>query len=198
MSFPIFAVNWERQGKRPNMRLDESLKEIAGIMNRLSARGETKGYALIGGLSVSVWKAPRGTRDIDLLVSLDTKEHIDKFCKSLEMEGLAPKVLKGAADDPVSCLIKASHNGIPVDMLVSTRKWEDEMISNAVAIDFHGVVIPVISAEDLIVMKLKAGGPRDLLDVQELLETEGLDMTRVETFAKRLRVDKRLAKVKNM
>ncbi|NOZ69905.1 MAG: hypothetical protein GXP46_11860 [Deferribacteres bacterium] len=81
-------------------------------------------------------------------------------------------------------------------MLIATRKWEDEAVSSAVPIDFRGVIIPVISAEYLIVMKLKAGSPRDLLDAQELLQTEGLDMTRVETLAKRLRVDRRLAKAK--
>jgi hypothetical protein len=178
------------------MGLNESLKEIAGIMNRLSARGITRGYALIGGLSVSVWKTPRGTRDIDFLVSLDSIEHIDKFCSALETEGLAPDVLTGDAGDPVPYLVKVSHKGVPVDMLISTKKWEDEAVSSSVAIDFHGVVIPVISAEYLIVMKLKAGGPRDLLDAQELLQIEGLDMTRVESLAKRLRVDKRLAKAK--
>jgi len=189
-------VNCERQEKRPGMGLDETLKEIAGIMNRLSAQGITRGYALIGGLSVSVWKTPRGTRDIDFLVSLDSIEHIDKFCRALETEGLAPDVLIGDAGDPVPYLVKVSHKGVPVDMLISTKKWEDEAVSNSVAIEFHGEVIPVISAEYLIVMKLKAGGPRDLLDAQELLQTEGLDMTRVESLAKRLRVDKRLAKAK--
>ncbi len=127
---------------------------------------------------------------------MDSIEHIDKFCKALETEGLVPDVLTGGPGDPVPYLVKVSHKGVPVDMLISTRKWEDEAVSYAVAIDFHGVIIPVISAEHLIVMKLKAGGPRDLIDAEELLQTEGLDMTRVETLAKRLRVDKRLAKAK--
>ncbi|MBI5740694.1 MAG: nucleotidyltransferase [Nitrospirae bacterium] len=178
------------------MGLHESLKKIAAIMNRFSDRGEIKGYALIGGLSVSVWKAPRGTRDIDLLVSLDPPEHINKFCKALEAEGLDPEVLKGGVGDPVPYLIKLSHKGVPVDIIVSTRKWEDEAISNAAAIDFQGVKIQVVSAEYLIAIKLKAGGPMDLLDAHELLQIEDLDMARVESLAKRLRVDKRLVKVK--
>ncbi|NOZ69906.1 MAG: nucleotidyl transferase AbiEii/AbiGii toxin family protein [Deferribacteres bacterium] len=87
------------------MGLDKSLKKIARIMNRLSASGVIKGYALIGGLSVSVWKTPRGTRDIDLLVSLDSTEHIDKFCNALKTEGLAPDILRGAVGDPFPYLV---------------------------------------------------------------------------------------------
>lgn len=177
------------------MRLDKSLKNITHIMNRLSVQGIIKGYALIGGLSVSVWKAPRATCDIDILVSLET-EHMNKFCKALSSEGLAPEVIRGSHDDPVPCLIKVSHEGVPVDILVSTRKWENEAISNAVQINFLGATLPVVSAEYLIVMKLKSGGPRDMLDAEELLQIEGLDKKKIETLAKRLRVDKRLTKTK--
>lgn len=81
-------------------------------------------------------------------------------------------------------------------MLIATSKWEDEAVEAAVLVKLGKVGIPVIPVEYLIVMKLKAGGPRDILDAEELLQTGRLDMESLERLAKRLRVDKRLEKVR--
>jgi hypothetical protein len=59
-------------------------------------------------------------------------------------------------------------------------------------VDVAGDQIPVSHPEDLILMKLEAGGPQDLLDVQELLSVSPpqLDVTRLKKSATRLRLGK--------
>ncbi|MBI5058019.1 MAG: nucleotidyltransferase [Nitrospirae bacterium] len=165
-------------------------------MNRLTGGGTIKGYVLIGGLSVSVWGLPRGTRDVDLLVSLESTNKITAFCRALNAEGFTTELCKGGIADPVPYLIKARKKDVPIDMIIATKKLEEEAVLNAVMLDFKGVKISVISPEYLIVMKLKAGGPRDLLDVKELLQMKALDMESITNLAKRFRADKRLAKIK--
>ncbi|MFZ3072384.1 MAG: nucleotidyltransferase [Thermodesulfobacteriota bacterium] len=177
------------------MSLERSLKEIARILNRLKKRGVITGYALIGGLSVSTWGIPRGTKDIDLLVALESIHNLGFFSEALEAEGLRPTIYAGGHLDPVPYLVKVIHKDVPVDMLIVTRKWEDEAIENAVAVDFHGIKVPVIPVEYLIVMKLASGGPRDLLDAEELLNIGGADLGILVGLAKRLRVTKRLEKI---
>lgn len=180
------------------MGLTESLKEIALIMNRLPDRGTIEGYVLIGGLSVSVWGQPRGTRDIDLLVSLEATEKIPALITVLKNDGFTAELCKGSITDPVPYLVRAHKKDVPIDIIIATRKMEDEAVANAVDIDFKGVKIPVISPEYLIIMKLKAGGPMDLLDVKELLLSKKLNMESITSLAKRFRVDKRLAKIRNL
>lgn len=178
------------------MSLERSLKQIAGILSKLKRGGAITGYALIGGLSVSTWGIPRGTKDIDLLVSLESVHNLEAFSEALEAEGLKPTVYEGGRLDPVPYLVKVIHKDVPVDMLIATRKWEDEAIENAIGVDFHGIKVPVIPVEYLIVMKLASGGPRDLLDAEELLNIGGADSEILAGLAKRLRVTKRLERVR--
>lgn len=178
------------------MPLERSLKDIAVTLNRLKRRGLITGYALIGGLSVSTWGIPRGTKDIDLLISLESIRNLRAFSEALEAEGLKPEVYAGGHLDPVPYLVKVIHKDVPVDMLIVTRKWEDEAVENAIAVDFHGIKVPVIPVEHLIAMKLKAGGPRDLLDAEELLNIGGADFKMLTGLAKRLRVTKKLEKIR--
>ncbi len=178
------------------MGIERSLKEVGKILNRLTRDRVIKGFVLIGGLSVSTWGVPRATKDIDLLISLESIHEMKAFRKALDGEGLKTKLLRGGPSDPVPYLLKAFHEDVPVDMLIATSKWEDEAVEAAVLVKLGKVGIPVIPVEYLIVMKLKAGGPRDILDAEELLQTGRLDMESLERLAKRLRVDKRLEKVR--
>ena len=177
------------------MSLERSLKEITVTLNRLKRQGAITGYALIGGLSVSTWGIPRGTKDIDLLVSLESVYNLKVFSEALEAEGLKSAIYAGGRFDPVPYLVKVIYKDVPVDMLIATRKWEDEAIEKAIGVDFHGIKVPVIPVEYLIAMKLKAGGPRDLLDAEELLNIGGADPDILVGLAKRLRVTKRLEKI---
>ena len=104
------------------MSLERSLKEIVIILNRLKRQGAITGYALIGGLSVSTWGIPRGTKDIDLLVSLESVYNLKVFSGALEAEGLKPTVCAGGRLDPVPYLVKVIHKDVPVDMLSLQRE----------------------------------------------------------------------------
>lgn len=178
------------------MSLERSLKEIAKKLSKLKRDGAIMGYALIGGLSVATWGFPRATKDIDFLVSLMSIQKLKAFAEALEAEGLKPEIRRGGHLDPVPYLVRLVHEDVPVDMLIVTKKWEDEAVANAVDVDFHGVMMPVIPLEYLIAMKLKAGGPRDMLDAEELLNIGGPDFVMLENLAKRLRVNKKLDKIR--
>lgn len=59
----------------------------------------------------------------------------------------------------------------------------------------EGPETPVIAVEDLIVLKLMAGGPGDLVDVADLLERAG-PLPELETRASELGVSELLQQVK--
>lgn len=128
-------------------------------------------YALVGGLAVGVWGAPRATKDIDLLIRAEdlarakdavracgyTLEALPmRFTDGMEMR----RVNKLLAGQLMSVdFILVDHNLEPVWQSRERRETETTPIS-------------VVSRESLIAMKLAAGRPQDQADVVKLTEQD--------------------------
>jgi hypothetical protein len=162
----------------------QKLNQAVDILAALCEEGHIGGFALVGGLAVSAWSLPRATMDVDLLVLVDSNNLnllVDALCNA----GMDAELRRGDFDDPVPCLIRADA----LDIIVATKKYEAEAIEQSIAVNIAGRDIPVASPEYLIILKLKAGGPRDLLDVQELLAANLVDRALLAKLAKRYRVE---------
>lgn len=170
--------------------LIQKLHQTLDVLNDLRNDGTIEGFALIGGLAVSVWSQPRATRDIDLLL-LARSEKLDDLVQTLCKAGLNAELRRGGFDDPVPLLIRADY----LDIIIATKKYEAETVDKSITVEFAGRDIPVASPEYLIILKLKAGGPRDLLDVKELLASNLVDQTALADLALRYNVDKLLHEV---
>lgn len=129
-------------------------------------------YALIGGLAVAAWGAPRATEDIDVLADASPSPELDA---ALPAAGFEAEWRRGAPDDPVPLLLRLrSASGPEIDVVCATQVWEREMLNRSIRVRIpEGPETPVIAVEDLIVLKLMAGGPRDFADVADLLERAG-------------------------
>jgi predicted nucleotidyltransferase len=147
---------------------EEVLERVVGVFERTGIA-----HALIGALAVAAWGAPRATEDIDLLADAAPSARLDA---ALGEAGFVPEWRRGDADDPVPLLLRlaGAAGGPDVDVLCVTRAWEREVLGRAVRVRIPGgAAVPVVTAEDLIVLKLLAGGPGDLADVAELLVQTG-------------------------
>lgn len=129
-------------------------------------------YALIGGLAVAAWGAPRATEDIDVLADVSPFPELDA---ALRAAGFDVEWRRGAPEDPIPLLLRLHRpDGPDIDVLCATRAWEREMLDRSIRIRIpEGSETSVIALEDLIVLKLMAGGPGDLADVSSLLEGVG-------------------------
>jgi hypothetical protein len=161
----------------------KKLNQALDLLTALRDDGSIRGFALIGGLAVSAWSPPRATQDVDLLVLLDSGNP-DHLVQALCGAGMKAELRRGGADDPVPYLIRADC----LDIIVATKKYEAEAIRQSIAVSIAGRDIPVASPEFLIILKLKAGGPRDLLDVQELLASNLVDHKLLAELATRYQV----------
>lgn len=148
-------------------RFEDALASLAAIFRERSVP-----YALIGGLAVATWGAPRATEDIDLLADVGPSPELDA---ALRAAGFEPEWRRGDPDDPIPLLLRLrSASGPEVDVVCATRAWEREMLSGSIRVRIPGgPEIPVIAIEDLIILKLMAGGPGDLADVADLLGRAG-------------------------
>jgi hypothetical protein len=70
---------------------------------------------------------------------------------------------------------------MPLDVVITSPGLHEEFLARARRLDLGGVEVPVVSAEDLVAMKILAGRRKDLEDVGGILRRQGeaLDLARV-------------------
>ena len=146
-------------------------------------------YTFIGGIAASVIGRPRTTRDIDILVALEEREWTS-FLYSAEQYGFSSRIhdcLKFAHELRVMPM-RHQMSGVDVDVVMAGLPFEMDTISNASPIDVMGVQAMLPRAEDLIIMKAVAHRPRDIADIESLIDRcQNLDwkyvLTRANEFA---------------
>lgn len=181
--------------------LKNILPEVVKVLNSLKKEGLIKSYALIGGMALAVRGFPRATKDLDFLIDAQEDSFKKKLPSRLNKFGFVVKVYKGDFSDPIKALIRIlDKDKTPlVDLILAHWKWEVEMINSAEELSFKDVPIPILKAEDLAILKVKAGGLRDLLDAEELIKVVSLsgelDKEKLFLLSKRLGVDRKLKKL---
>ncbi len=139
---------------------------------------------IIGGVAASLLGRPRVTRDVDALVIVDEKEW-ELFLVNGQTYGFVPRLsepLKFAHQARV-LLLRHETSGIDIDIAFGALPFEAESISRATWRTIGGVSLPLPAVEDLIIMKAIAHRPRDIVDIESLLDTHPrLDLRRVRRW----------------
>jgi hypothetical protein len=179
------------------------LQQLFGAASHKLSR--TIDYALIGGLSVAAWGVVRATQDIDFLADcepspisdLDFRNQLKSY---LERQHCKVEWRVGDYDDPVPLLLRLSlprsFSGLGADVLWAHKRWHRDALARSVAIIVSRQRVRLLHPEDLILLKLDAGGPQDIADVEGLLTDPPpeLNLARLKESAARLRLGKSLEK----
>ena len=127
--------------------------------------------ALIGGVALSAHGIARATLDTDVLVAdsavLDPTFWAD-FAGSQ-----APEIRRGDAGDPLLGAVRLTGTAEPVDVIVGRAPWTRQILDRRIRVVVSDHSLPVVDRADLVLLKLFAGGPQDLLDVRLLLAAGG-------------------------
>ena len=177
--------------------LTQALREIAGIFESMSAC-----YAVMGGVAVRIHAIPRPTHDVDFTVALARERLPDFFDRAMDAGyTIAEPYLRGWVDQVsgmplVKLRMYLQEHGIDVDIFLAESEFQASLLARRRHEDFEGGPIWFVSAEDLILLKLIAARPRDLLDVQDIFFTQGrLDEDYLRQWAAELGVSDRLDQV---
>lgn len=125
-------------------------------------------YVLIGGLAVSVHGYPRATIDVDFLIDVQ-KSLYPKIKEVFEANGAKVNVSKSSFDDPVGDVFNITFNGTRVQLITAKWAWEREAIKHCRIEKINSFKVNVPALEYLLILKEKAGGTKDRLDVDNLL-----------------------------
>lgn len=179
---------------------------VRAILNHVWSALEPLGFpcALMGGAALAVWNHPRATRDVDLLIGINSDD-IDRVIAQLGAAGCRPK------SDPPLTTIGALHFAqflytppgefydAQFDLWLADNDLHKSAISRRVRREIAGVSRPiyVLNCDDLILFKLVAGRMIDRADVAILLrENRGeIDFDYLNGWLERLDLEHAFAEV---
>ncbi|MBI5554826.1 MAG: nucleotidyl transferase AbiEii/AbiGii toxin family protein [Elusimicrobia bacterium] len=183
---------------------DKAFEKIDSVMKEAEGKNIVTSFALIGGMAVSAWGLVRATKDIDFLVSLVKRESaLSEFENILTKHKIKFTVHKGGYADPIGLLldlqVPVRLEKVSVQLIIATKTWEEEFAQATIEVKMGKISIPVIKAEELIVMKLRAGGPLDIYDIQQLLKInknkKDFNEKELRQKSKEMRLEKKLNKI---
>lgn len=131
-------------------------------------------YALIGGLAVSLRGQPRMTADVDMVILADVPRSL-ALVQALEGTNFKP-LFDGVAEVVQKAFIlplRHRTTNVKVDLALGLSGFERQAMARAEKLQLAGVSISVVTAEDLLMMKVLAGRPQDDQDIQGLMIAQG-------------------------
>ena len=145
--------------------------------------------AVIGGLAVSLRGLPRMTVDVDLVIQADLDDGL-RLVRDLPSTPFVP-LFDGVEEVVTSAFIvplRHRTTGVRVDVAIGMSGFERDAVSRATPVVVGDVTIPVISVEDLLVMKALAARPQDEADIRGLIDVQAhaIDWDRCLTMARSL------------
>lgn len=174
--------------------LTSTLDLLVALLDRMAIK-----YVLMGGLVVLAYSIPRATEVIDLTLALK-RDGLPALYDALEEQCYAvPEPYRSGWVDQVKDLklIKLKRyvgdHAIDVDLFLAESPFQEEMLRRARVAEVGERQLSVASPEDLVLLKLIAGRPRDWIDRGDLFFTQGdLDLEYMRRWAAELRIDKEL------
>jgi hypothetical protein len=152
---------------------EEGARFNAVLFSALDALEEAKiPYAMIGGVAASGLGRPRSTHDIDVFVRPEDAE--------AAIRALAKHSFRTEKFD-IEWLFKAFKDDILVDIIFRSKGdiyFDEEMQAHCRQVDFHGRKMPVVSPEDLMIIKAAVhyeGGPHHWHDALAILSHANID-----------------------
>ena len=127
--------------------------------------------AIIGGLAVALRGFARTTLDVDAVVFIEEAgwPSFLTIGSTYSIESRIPEPLAFAKEASIF-LLSHAPSGVDLDITLGQLAYEKLIIRRAVPKKIGKATVPIATVEDLIVLKAVANRPRDLADIQGLLE----------------------------
>lgn len=163
----------DSQGQSSSLDTEAGRKFDSALFSALDALEEARvSYALIGGIAASGLGRPRSTQDIDIFVRPEDAEAV--------LTVLGSRGFRTEETNP-TWLFKAFKEDVLVDIIFRSEGgfyFDDEMRGRTFKINYHGREVPIVSAEDFILIKCAVHseeGPHHWHDALSALSHAKLD-----------------------
>lgn len=145
----------------------QALTEIVRRLEAAKTGGLLRGYGLIGGFATAAWGVPRATHDIDFVLVTASTDH------RRIAEATGAQFRAGDPSDPLRGVfhltIDAKGQAIPIQLILLPERWTAAVLNGLQTLSILDCSAPVVSWSTLILLKLYAGSPQDLMDAETIL-----------------------------
>jgi predicted nucleotidyltransferase len=125
-------------------------------------------FALIGAAAMAAHGVSRSTYDTDLF-SVGPSALDSDLWTAIAAEGAHVDLRHGDDDDPLLGVVRCTDGEQAIDLVVGRSRWQQDVIARAKPTKAFSLDLPIVTIEDLILLKLYAGGIQDRWDIQQLL-----------------------------
>ncbi len=141
----------------------------------LVLEAESIRWGAIGAVALAYHGVIRASLDADAIITLkNSQTDLDSLAEKFRVAGLSVDLRMGEEGDPIGFVLRVTDNlNNQVDLIGGLRRSDPELFDRLLSIDFDGLPLFMASAEDLLALKLFAGGPQDLADARSLIEILG-------------------------
>jgi hypothetical protein len=145
---------------------------VADVLRALAEALQAGGlrWYLFGAQAVLAHGLPHDSADVDVTIDPADRGNLD-ILALLDRGAIRPRA--SSVDDlERSRLLPLVHapSGIAVDVVLAGEGIEQDFLARAVKVDLSGVVVPVLSVEDLIATKVVSGRRKDRQDILGILQ----------------------------
>ena len=138
-------------------------------------------YVVIGGVAVTVVGEPRFTADLDAIVFVDPAG-LERLLRAAVKRGFSADVAAELAAVAGGGSVRLERGRFHFDLIVRSLFIEDLALQHSRLRRVFQRSVRFPSAEDLLILKVAAGRPRDLIDAEGIVRrhVDGLDRAYVE------------------
>jgi len=144
--------------------------------------------AFTGGIATNIWGRPRLTYDIDGIIKIDNSK-LDVFLKYLRKSGFTcnkENSIKLIHNLP---FLTTKYRDMFIDLFIARTEYQNEIFKRIKLIKYKNIKIPLVSIEDLILLKLISGRTRDIEDIRDIFRFQKqIDFQYLKKWAKKLNV----------
>jgi hypothetical protein len=161
--------------------LDELFRRAVDVLER-----ERVPYLVYGGMALPAWGEVVTTEDIDFVVQV-REESAARLVRGLREAGFQVPP-SAEATLFIDAWFVASLEGREVDFALGATEFDESALERAVRVRLYERTVPIATAEDLILYKLAAYRPKDLVHVRDIVLRQGarLDCVYLRGWARRI------------
>jgi predicted nucleotidyltransferase len=154
------------------------LKALWEIVQSLEAKQIE--YAVMGGIAVRALAIPRPTNDVDVTIACGPQQLPELLCTWDSQSIQVPEIyhtgwLDRIAGMPLIKLktqISAEHS-VDLDIFLCETDFQRSLLSRRQRVELEDRHVWIVTPEDLILLKLIANRPRDLIDIADVFFVQG-------------------------
>ena len=161
-------------------------------------------YAIMGGIAVGAHGIPRPTHDLDFTISLERTRLPELYSAAEQLGYSVPEAFASGWVDVVAemPLVRVRQwvegKAIDIDIFLAESGFQESVMTRRVRLELETGFAWLVSAEDLILLKLLAMRPRDVGDILDIFLAQGqLDEDYIRRWTEELGVEDRFQDVKS-